>query len=228
MGQETGVSQDIGLHTRLSFRTSFLFPLQHAAARREVLVGAALLVLLPGVGWILNMGHRIQMVHRMQHGLPAWPAWTDPKSLFRHGCVTLLGMIYWHAPGVALVAAGRGFGSSLLVAVGGVVFLCGTFAVPGYMTHYCRSFEVREVFSPLLALRRIRAVLPDYLFAWSIAGTALALSFVGLAFFGVFFFVSSVWFWQVAGFSFATVFTRAYSLRDEPPSAPPRSEQALG
>lgn len=211
---QSASTQTIGLHTKLSFRTSFGFPLQHSQAIREVLIGAFLLVALPGVGWILNMGHRIQMVHRMQHGLPAWPAWTDPKSLFRHGCVTLLGMIYWHAPGVAVISVGRFVHATPLVIAGIVLFSCGTFAVPGYMTHYCREFSVAEVFSPLLAIRRIRAVLPEYLFAWSIAGSALLLSLLGLAFFGVAFFVTSVWFWQVAGFSFATVFTRAYGLRD--------------
>ena len=62
----------ITLATPLSLPTSFRFPLQCQRARREVLLGAALLILLPGVGWIWNMGHRIEMVHRMQHGQPAW------------------------------------------------------------------------------------------------------------------------------------------------------------
>jgi hypothetical protein len=37
-------------------------------------------------------------------------------------------------------------------------------------------------------------------------------SFVGLLAFGVGFFVTSVWFWQVAGFSFATVFSQRFAL----------------
>ena len=45
-----------------------------------------------------------------------------------------------------------------------------------------------------------------------VALCALALSFVGLLF-GLFFLVTSVWFWQVAGFSFATVFTQEFELR---------------
>ncbi len=55
---------------------------------------------------------------------------------------------------------------------------------------------------------------PAYWRAWSIALCALLLSFLGLLGFGVLFFVTSVWFWQVAGFSFATVFT---SHRAAPP-----------
>ena len=207
------MERPIDLTTPLSFRTSFGFPLQSALARREVIIGALLLVFLPGVGWLLNMGHRIQMVHRMQHGLSAWPAWTDPIALLRHGFVTLLGMIYWHLPGATVMAIGLRFDQKIVVAIGALLFLCGTVAVPGYMTHYCREFSVREVFSPVLAIRRIRGAGPLYWRAWSIAASALALSFVGLLGFGFLFFVTSVWFWQVAGFSFASVFTQTYGLR---------------
>ena len=41
---------------------------------------------------------------------------------------------------------------------------------------------------------------------------ALALSFLGLWLLGIGFFVTSVWFWQVAGFSFATVFSQRFNL----------------
>jgi len=203
--------QRIHLATPLSLRTSFAFPLQSRLARREVLIGAALL-LLPGVGWLLNMGHRIMMVHRMQHGEPAWPSWRAPGELLRHGLVTLLGMLYWHAPGALVIALGARLESTGTMAAGGLLFACGTVAVPGYMTHYCRDFAVREVFSPVLAVRRIRGAGGAYWRAWAIAASALILSFAGLAGFGVFFLVTSVWFWQVAGFSFASVFTQTYEL----------------
>jgi len=209
-------SSAIDLTTPLSFKTSFAFPLQSTISRREVLIGAAALLFLPGVGWLLNMGHRIMMVHRMQHGLSAWPAWTEPLQLLRHGFITLLGMIYWHAPGAAVIAIGAYLDSRTLMGVGAFLFLCGTVSVPGYMTHYCRAFDVREVFSPLLALRRIRGAGIAYWKAWAIAASALSLSFVGLAVFGAFFFVTSVWFWQVAGFSFASIFTQTYGLTARP------------
>jgi len=202
----------VDLSTPLSRRTSFAFPLQNALARREIVIGALFLVLLPGIGWLLNMGHRIAMVHRMQNGQPAWPAWRDYPTLLRNGFVTLLGMIYWHAPGAALMAAGWFTHSRVLIAAGAVLFLGGTVAVPGYMTHYCIAFDAREVFSPRLALRRIRAAGGAYWRAWGIALAALSVSFIGLLGFGAAFFVTSVWFWQVAGFSFASVFTQHYAL----------------
>ncbi len=94
-----GERQIIDLTTPLGLRTAFRFPLQSRVARWEVIQGG-LWLLVPGVGWILNMGHRIAMTHRMQHGLPAWPAWVDYPALLRHGTITLLGMIEYHLPAV--------------------------------------------------------------------------------------------------------------------------------
>ena len=62
-------SETVDLHRPLTLSRSFRFPLQNAPARQEVLWGSALLLLLPGLGWLLNMGHRIEMVHRMDQRL---------------------------------------------------------------------------------------------------------------------------------------------------------------
>jgi hypothetical protein len=48
--------------------------------------------------------------------------------------------------------------------------------------------------------------------AWAIALSALVISFAGLFGLGLGFLLTSVWFWQVAGFSFASVFTRRFEL----------------
>ena len=201
----------IDLSTRLSFSTSFRFPLQSRAARREVLIGA-LWLLVPGFGWVLNMGHRIVLVHNMMHGKPAWPAWLGIGELFRHGIVTLGGMLYYYAPSVALGAAAYALGSIWLGALATALFALATLAIPGFMSHYCRSFDAREIFDPLRALRRCYEGGLPYWHAWSIALSALALSFLGLLAFGLGFLVTSVWFWQVAGFSFARVFTERFML----------------
>src|SRR5436190_1184935 len=60
--------QEVQLSTPLSLNSAFRFPLQSSLARREVIIGG-LWLLVPVVGWLLNMGHRIAMTHRMQHGL---------------------------------------------------------------------------------------------------------------------------------------------------------------
>lgn len=200
------MSSAIDLKTPLTLRGSFRFPLQSEQARREVLWGAALLLLLPGVGWLLNMGHRIEMVHRMHHGLSPWPAWENYGRLLRAGSITFLGMLYYYTPGAALLYLGE-------KAIGWTLLVAATLAIPGYMTHYCKNFEAREIFNPALALSRAFQGGLRYWHAWGIALTALALSFLGLLF-GLGFLVTSVWFWQVAGFSFATVFTERFQLTE--------------
>ena len=80
------------------------------------------------------------------------------------------------------------------------------------MSHYCYTLDAREVFDPFRAMRRVIQGGAAYWHAWLIALAALLCSFLGLAGFGIGFFLTSVWFWQVAGFSFATVFSGAFQL----------------
>ena len=207
-----GESETIDLLTPLDWRSSFRFPCQSSIARREVLIGA-LWVLVPVVGWLLNMGHRIVVVHNMMHGRSAWPAWRDYRALFRHGLITFLGMLFYYAPAAALAWWGATIDSQVFLIAAAVLGLAATVAIPGYMSHYCRAYDVREIFNPWLALRRCLHGGRAYWQAWGIALAALAVSFLGLLALGVGFLVTSVWFWQVAGFSFATVMTHAYGLR---------------
>jgi hypothetical protein len=202
----------IDLSTPLGIGTSFRFPVQSREARRDLLWGAALLVLLPGVGWILNMGHRIRVVHRLQHGQPPWPAWGGYRELFKHGLITLGGMIYYYAPGLVIALAARYWRSPALEVFAALALAGATIAIPGFMSHYCRAFDPREIYDPLLALRRVFQGGAAYWRAWGIALSALLLSWFGLLGLGLLFLVTSVWFWQVAGFSFASVFTRRFEL----------------
>ena len=203
----------IDLSCPLRISSAFRFPLQSAIARREVLIGA-LWLLVPIFGWVLNMGHRIEMVHRMQHGQPAWPAWTNKRQLLRDGMITLLGMIEYHTPAVLLGSAAWYWGMPLLYIPAALLWIIATLAVPGYMSHYCVARDASEVFNPLKAMRRVFETGAGYWYAWFIAVSALLLSFAGLLVFGLGFLVTSVWFWQVAGFSFATQFTRAFELSE--------------
>lgn len=216
----------IDLRTPRSLATAFRFPLQSALSRREVLIGAALL-LVPGVGWLLNMGHRIAFVHHMLHGRPAWPAWRNWPRLLKHGAITFGGMLYYYAPSLALGWWAWGRGSTPGLAVAALLFLLATVAIPGYMTHYSRDFDPREIYDPFRALRRVFQGGAAYWHAWGIALAALAVSFLGLVL-GPLFLVTSVWFWQVAGFSFARVFSQRWELFAGAPasSGPPASPDA--
>lgn len=204
-------SQKIDLTTPLSIRAAFLFPLQSSQSRAEVFQGA-LWLLVPGVGWLLNMGHRIAMTNQMQHGLPAWPAWKDYRTLLRHGIITFLGMVEYHAPAVICAFVAWYYSLMWLLIIAAVLWVLATVAVPGYMSHYCYTLDPQEVFNPFRALRRVFEGGPTYWHAWGIALVSLALSFVGFLAFGAGFLLTSVWFWQVAGFSFATVFTQKFRL----------------
>lgn len=201
----------IDLNSRLTFKSAFKFPLQNKLAREEVLWGGVLL-LIPVIGWILNMGHRIQFVHHMQNGRPPWPAWGDYRQLFFNGFIAFLGMVYYYLPGIAVSLAGWYADHRIVLGIGIFLMILATVAIPGYMTHYCLNFDAREIFNPLRSLRRIVQGGGLYWKAWGIALTALVLSFSGLLVFGVGFLLTSVWFWQVAGYSFANVFTRRYAL----------------
>src|SRR5262245_1318519 len=87
-----------------------------------------------------------------------------------------------------------------------------TAAVPGYMSHYCQSFDAGEILNPFRALRRVMQTGREYWYAWGIALGALGISFIGLLALGIGFLVTSVWFWQVAGFSFATALSQRHQL----------------
>ena len=208
----------IDLRTPLRLRTAFAFPLQTRESRREVLIGAALL-LLPGLGWLLNMGHRIQMVHNMQAGVSPWPSWRRYGRLLVYGTVTFLGMVEYYLPAIAVGLLARWSSSTALLVVAILLGVGATVAIPGYMSHYCRRFDPREVFDPARAVGRVRQGGRAYWRAWGITLAALAVSFVGLFGLGVGFLVTSVWFWQVAGYSFATVFSQRFDLFDTTPDA---------
>ena len=203
--------QQIDLSTPLSFVTAFRFPLQSHIARKEVFIGG-LWLLVPLVGWILNMGHRIAMVHNMQSGQPAWPAWVNYNQLFKDGVLTFLGMVQYHSPAVMLAFIAWAIGTPLLYLPAAILWIVATIAVPGYMSHYCVNRDPAEIFNPLKAMRRVFQVGSGYWYAWSIALTSLALSFVGILLFGIGFLFTSVWFWQAAGYSFATQFTKSFEL----------------
>lgn len=172
-------------------------------------------MLVPFVGWILNMGHRIMMTHRMQHGLAAWPAWTNYRALLRHGSITFLGMIEYHFPAVICEVVAYHFQFGWMHVLSALLWLFATLSVPGYMSHYCFTLDPREVFDPFRAMRRVIQGGKAYWHAWAIALVGLLISFSGLLLFGFGFLFTSVWFWQVAGFSFATVFSNTFHLENE-------------
>jgi hypothetical protein len=201
----------IDLKSELTFINAYKFPIQTDKSRQEILWGA-LLLLIPFIGWILNMGHRIEMVHKMQNGQPSWPAWGDYNKILKNGAITFLGMLYYYTPSFGMYTLGWYFEDEVLKLLAVLLFLFATVFIPGYMTHYCKNFDVHEIFNPIRTLLRVFQGGILYWKAWSITLSALIISFSGLLLFGIGFLITSVWFWQVAGYSFANVFTQKFHL----------------
>ena len=201
----------VDLKDKLNFKNAFYFPVQNKVAVKEVWVGS-LWLLLPFIGWLLNMGHRIMIVNKMQHGLCPWPSWDDKGLLLKHGFFTWLGMVYYYFPAILLMGLGYYFHQPIFLIFSAPFFLFATLAIPGYMSHYCKEYDYREIFNPFKAFSRVMEGGRDYWRAWLIAISALLLSSLGLLAFGLGFLFTSVWFWQVAGYSFANAFTRKFNL----------------
>lgn len=146
----------------------------------------------------------------MHTGRPAHPAWGDWRSLFAHGLVTTLVIIVAHLPGACVIAVAFALDSLLLTSIGVLLLLAGIFVLPGIMTFYAKEFDSRVLLNPILALRRVLSGGPDYYKAWMIGLAAWAIAFLGLLAFGLGFLVTSVWFWQVAAFAFASAMVKAH------------------
>lgn len=194
----------------LTLRNAWIFPIQNTVARRELLLAGALFS-IPLLGWVLNMGHRMNMVHRFHRGLPMRPAWQGGGALLRHGLVGLLAFALYAGPGAVLVGIGAWTANGWLVALGGVLFCAGTYLIPCFMTAYCRAFDIREVLDLVCALRNLRSVGGEYPRAWCYVLLSGVLSLGGLLLLGVGIFWTTVWNWQVAAFCFCHVFRRTDS-----------------
>ncbi len=205
------IDNPIDLKSSLSIKNAFGFPLQNKESRKEIVIGA-IWMLVPFIGWILNMGHRISFVRKMQYGKQPFPSWLNYKTLAKDGIITLIGMLYYTAPGLLFFALYYVQHNVIFIVIGVILFLISVVIIPGYMSVYCYDKKALEIFKVQLVFKSIYNIGFIYWKAWLIVLAALALSFLGLLFFGIGFLFTSVWFWQVAGYCFANIFTERYQL----------------
>ena len=197
--------RDIPIDGDMTLKNALLFPLQNALARKELLFGA-LFFIIPPIGWIINMGYRMNLVHSHHHDQPMWPSWKDWPLIIKNGLVGALAFFVYMGGGVLIATLSYYYDFTAGVIIGAVLAAIGTFLIPGFMTFYCINFDIREVFDLSKALKRIRIGFKKYLKAWGIVLISASISTLGLLFFGVGFFVTTVWNWQVAAFCFCNVF----------------------
>src|SRR4051812_11522462 len=107
----------------LTFADCFSFPLRSVEGRRDVLVGALwLLTTLPG--WVLNLGHRLEVVHRL---------YRDEQPPFRGFGPVLFtlqrGLTAWFAIALYLSPAALLATAAWLLWPGGAGLMCASAAV---------------------------------------------------------------------------------------------------
>ena len=208
----------ITLSNPLTLRNAFRFPLQCDASRRDLIIGGFILI-IPIVGWILNMGHRIVVTHTLLHDeKEPWHAWDDFPQLFKHGFITVAGMALYHLPATAVALFAYNFESVILSIIAALLWLMGTCVIPGYMTAYCVNYDPREVFNIKRSISRVLNARGAYWQAWAITLCAMLTSFIGILGFGIFFFWTSVWFWQVAAYCFANTMAHTECHAGDNPS----------
>jgi hypothetical protein len=197
-----------------TFRACFRFPVSTREARRDLAVGGALMFLLP-IGWLLNMGHRLDTVYRVWHGEPPYFRGFRPwTATFRRGLTALTAVSFYLAPSVVLAVIAYftwptaiGWAAAILAVP---LFLLANFVTPGGQTRNAARADLSYLSRPSLAWGTAVAGGRAYLKAWAIALTAIALSFLGLLAAGIGFFWTSVWAWSVVGYAFTE------ALQDRP------------
>ncbi|HEY7223420.1 MAG TPA: hypothetical protein VH561_07415 [Micromonosporaceae bacterium] len=191
-----------------SFAESFRFPVATPEARRDLLIGGTLLLLtLPG--WILNMGHRLQVVSFVWRGeRPHFRGFRPWRVAFLRGLLALTAIIIYLSPSLVLAAfawlAWPGLAARFIAAAAGLMCGLGMFALPGGMTRNAVADDLSYLARPDRAFGAALAGGRRYLKAWLIAASAIALSFLGLAVGLVGFLYTSVWAWTVVGFAFTS------------------------
>jgi hypothetical protein len=205
-------------------RECFAFPISTPEGRRDVLLGGTLL-LLPLLGWILNLGHRLDVVYRVYHDEPPYFRGFAPWGhTLRRGLRAFAAITVYLMPAILLAGATAALhchARSALIWVTGPLalacFLAAIYALPGGMTYNAAFNDLSYLYRPDKALRRALDGGSSYLHAWAIAIAAMALTPLGLLAVGVGFFYSSVWGWSVVGYAFS----RALVLNESSPVRPP-------
>jgi hypothetical protein len=193
-----------------TFGECFAFPLSSREARRDLFAGGTFLF-APFVGWILNLGHRLEVIGRLCRDDPPYFRGFDrpPLRVFSRGLQAFFAIALYLSPSTAAAAASfaasqSGGGAALPLAIlAGALFAAAVYVLPGGMTYNAAYDDMSYLYRPDKAFRRAVAGGSAYRRAWLIGLAAIALSPLGLLAFGVGFFYTSVWAWTVIGYAFS-------------------------
>jgi len=162
------------------------------------------------IGWILNLGNRLNVVSRLSaDDRPYFRGFKPWGYTFRRGCISFATISSYLAPaaifGIAAFWCRQSqipVGHYVFAGLSAISFCLGVFTLPGCMTVYAVEGDPQALRQPIAAFRRAWDHRRMYLFAWWIASLAVLLSFLGLLALGAGFFFTSVWAWDVVGYAF--------------------------
>ena len=203
------LTQTHHLPSELKVMDAFRFPVATREARKDVLIGGCLLILLL-IGWILNLGNRLNVVSRFSaDDRPYFRGFKPWCYTFKRGCISFLAISCYLAPAVILGLAAffcrqndLPLGHYTFASLSALAFCLGVFALPGCMTVYAVEGNPAVLGRPIGAFSRAWRHRDAYLFAWWIALLSILLSFLGILALGIGFFFTSVWAWDVVGYAF--------------------------
>jgi len=195
----------------LSWKTAFLFPIQDQAGRKDILIGGLLILFLWPIGWILNLGNRLNMVARLAKGeAPIFIGFKPWLPTFFRGFVAAKAISLYLFPSILLLLGSflirQNQGSILLqytlLLLSACAFILAIFTLPGCMTVFAVAGDTAILKQPVKAFRRTWVHRKLYFKAWRIALTSILLSLLGLIGLGIGFLFTSVWAWEVTGYVF--------------------------
>src|SRR5262245_35575671 len=89
----------------LNWKDAFRFPIDTPEARRDVLIGGTLILFLWPVGWVLNLGNRLNVVARLHAGRsPYFTGFRPWKSALVRGCISASAIATYLSPAAAFGA----------------------------------------------------------------------------------------------------------------------------
>lgn len=209
-GENSPAMMENKLPSNLSWKDSFLFPVSTPDGRIDILIGGLLILFLWPLGWVLNLGHRLEVVARLYRGeTPCFLHFQPWRRVLKRGSIAALTILGYLSPAIllsllawALWSAAGGFVPLLIAGLALAAFCLAVFTLPGCMTIYATLQDASVLVQPVRAFRRAWAHREVYLRAWAIALSVILLSFAGLIAFGVGFLFASVWAWAVIGYAF--------------------------
>jgi hypothetical protein len=204
------------LPARLTLRNAFLFPVQTPDGRRDIWIGGLLILSLWPIGWVLNLGNRLNVVSRLYRGeVPTFTGFRPLAYTFRRGCISFATISAYLAPSVitgALAVYLKLHGVEgvhyVFAVLSAILFVLGVFTLPGCMTVYAVGRDSRVLRNPVRAFRRAWGHRGIYGRAWAISLASVLASLLGLLALGIGFIFTSVWSWEVVGYAFTVALYR--------------------